>query len=989
MTTALLALPLRTPILDGEALDSWIDALARRNDTAPREVLRALGIDRPNLSISQLIDQTPPSRLRHIETATGLPQGRLDTASGVALTGIQRLGTAGSRFCPHCLAETHGRWPLIWRSNWSIACLRHGLLLADGCSECRTPPRIWIGGGRTPQPPARCGHRIDRSEHCCGDFTTGPTLAAPDEVLATQTWIDTLLGRTGDGDRTSAMIVADLPLVMNWLARIDHKAAETGASQLNRWRRRTILPTHNASTPKLDAALAAVLLARAAVILDGDDHAGIDELRGLLAGSTRKIPPPGFGRTEWNRLAHGRFANRHLRAVDSALTAADRLRMKTPTPAAALPGGSTADRVRSIPQLFWPDWAGRLLPVSGGFQIELFRATLAVMMTVPGDHSRTMAAYAPLFNPRVSRSGPTVILQGFNKLGDRTLTDALILLCRIADHLDTHGCPIDYQRRREQIPSELVEWTQWRDLACSVGAHPGDSKQARLRHAHRHLNQLLTGADLADRRHRLAFRNPQDRNAFLGFSATMTRPLRAALHAHAEQVLAELRIDEPLLWSPPSTLADGLELPGIDTDDLDISQISQLVIEDNKSPRETAEILGVHSEHVRIALERLDRPQRRWAAQAAPTSWRTEQQASAIFTREFFEREYLRAGRTLRDFAAETGIGRHIIARVAKQVGIDLRTGRDPLPIDADWLREQYCQRLRSTADIAAELGYEQMTVNLALRRYDIPARPPGVHSRTEMIDSGDHLPPLTRAAVTGTLHGWLRLHRFPIIMAFPTIETAANYLELPQSGLVHQLQRLERDTGTTLFHRSAGRNPQRPTEQGYALLRELDQPHIQEQMTAALSENDCRAMPSPDIVADALRIAATPPRRTVRLASFPDIPVRRLRMSEATRTLLGHITANPDNEFYGQGLSEQTGLAAGTLGPRLRQLAQEGWLTSRLEDEAEWLAGAPPGCGPGRRRIYYRLTPEGLRAALRQLDAPRKRTPHEKTRTNARREAP
>jgi DNA-binding PadR family transcriptional regulator len=45
------------------------------------------------------------------------------------------------------------------------------------------------------------------------------------------------------------------------------------------------------------------------------------------------------------------------------------------------------------------------------------------------------------------------------------------------------------------------------------------------------------------------------------------------------------------------------------------------------------------------------------------------------------------------------------------------------------------------------------------------------------------------------------------------------------------------------------------------------------------------------------------------------------------------------------------------------------GWLTSRPEDEQSWLAGAPPGCGPGRRRTYYTLTAEGRRAARHELD--------------------
>lgn len=123
--TTITTLPLRTSITAGESLDSWIDALARRNDTSPREVLRASGIDHPGQSIRQLVDELDPTQLRRIEAATGLPPHRLDAATGPAVPGIERLSRNGSRFCPRCLAETDGRWQLSWRSSWAMVCGRH------------------------------------------------------------------------------------------------------------------------------------------------------------------------------------------------------------------------------------------------------------------------------------------------------------------------------------------------------------------------------------------------------------------------------------------------------------------------------------------------------------------------------------------------------------------------------------------------------------------------------------------------------------------------------------------------------------------------------------------------------------------------------------------------------------------------------------------------------------------------------------------------
>ncbi|MFI6368552.1 hypothetical protein ACIBG0_38185 [Nocardia sp. NPDC050630] len=37
----------------------------------------------------------------------------------------------------------------------------------------------------------------------------------------------------------------------------------------------------------------------------------------------------------------------------------------------------------------------------------------------------------------------------------------------------------EYQRRRELLPAEAIDWPTWRDLACSVDAHPGENHSNR------------------------------------------------------------------------------------------------------------------------------------------------------------------------------------------------------------------------------------------------------------------------------------------------------------------------------------------------------------------------------------------------------------------------------------------------------------------------------------------------------------------------------
>lgn len=83
------------------------------------------------------------------------------------------------------------------------------------------------------------------------------------------------------------------------------------------------------------------------------------------------------------------------------------------------------------------------------------------------------------------------------------------------------------------------------------------------------------------------------------------------------------------------------------------------------------------------------------------------------------------------------------------------------------------------------------------------------------------------RRAVEGGLSGWHRIGRFRAAMDFPTIEATAAYLGAHQSALVHQFKRLECVISGKLYHRSAPRQPTRPTPRGAAVLRALARPEV------------------------------------------------------------------------------------------------------------------------------------------------------------------
>jgi hypothetical protein len=73
------ALPLRVQALAGECLDSWLEALARRNGISVSVLLPAFGWQAPP-SAARLSLAVSPGILRRAEEQAGLPAGQLDKA---------------------------------------------------------------------------------------------------------------------------------------------------------------------------------------------------------------------------------------------------------------------------------------------------------------------------------------------------------------------------------------------------------------------------------------------------------------------------------------------------------------------------------------------------------------------------------------------------------------------------------------------------------------------------------------------------------------------------------------------------------------------------------------------------------------------------------------------------------------------------------------------------------------------------------------------
>jgi PadR family transcriptional regulator, regulatory protein PadR len=87
-----------------------------------------------------------------------------------------------------------------------------------------------------------------------------------------------------------------------------------------------------------------------------------------------------------------------------------------------------------------------------------------------------------------------------------------------------------------------------------------------------------------------------------------------------------------------------------------------------------------------------------------------------------------------------------------------------------------------------------------------------------------------------------------------------------------------------------------------------------------------------------------------------------RLRISHQTLALLEALLVHPSRWSHGYALSQQTGLASGTLYPILMRLEKSGWLETRWEEPAA-AAGRPP-------RHLYRLSGNAREWAREELRA-------------------
>jgi hypothetical protein len=645
--TPVRTFPIRLPPLPGEALDSWLEALAHRMHTHLGDLLASAGTvcrrDRSGEQVGGARDWTillGPAEAAGIAAATGIPRSEVE-----GMTLARYDGTAlrvdwpnrkvnrhhlwgrgsGSRYCPDCLATSGGRWLLVWRLGWCFACPTHRRLLADICPACGQAQRLRPHPAHVIPQPGQCAHPAfggsgRAAPRCSADLTGAVTAGFPDGhplLRAQQVLFDVISSGTAAfgvyaSDPQSAMVaLADVRALAKRIltyATPGDLANIVSADLLAAYHRASAEPQPPRTRPGFmaprDAAVAAVGVTAAFTVLDAADiPAAGTALRWLVAGSRRRgvtVSPTAI--SSWGRGTSAVLAAVQLSALDPLLKSSDRLRYRTTTdkPRRSFPGmHNAAQRARHAPALFWPELSIRFaLPHCHQQQL---RAALSCVLLMTGTQVHVSQA-ADLLGAVTYRHRASRILQllAADPHGDHILTG----ITRIADYLDSHNTPIDYQRRRELCYEDLLPDGAWSHLCRNTGTPAGTRKAAVARSV---LFERISG--LPANRAPFATDDDDFRASIASFPAHLSPRLAAGLHDAARAFLHHHQIrDEPVSWHPPLTLLSGLELPGPDLDRVQIAEVHRGIRQDHAGLQATAEQLGITIDAVRYLLEKHPAP---------------------------------------------------------------------------------------------------------------------------------------------------------------------------------------------------------------------------------------------------------------------------------------------------------------------------------------------------------------------------------------------
>lgn len=768
--TPVRTLPIRLPPVYGEALDSWLEAIAHRNATAFGDLLTAVGL-KPyqRTATTGWVVKLNTAEAATIAAATRLAAEALDTMTLAHYAGraliidhetrtLKRTfpwgGARGSRYCPTCLKETGGRWQLAWRLGWTFAYTDHHCLLADACPHCGAVPRRRTHVSDViPQPgccahpkaeatgrsPARCGadltatdvevfdhdHPAIRAQHIINSIlntetvTLGVYRVMPqprNNVLAD---IRAIAGRAlayATTEDLNAVLPADLVAAYQHARR--HEKSRAGIAQTD---------TKPGLAAPAQAATAAVGVVAALNALDRNDiDVAGEALRWMVTTSRQRGLQVTATNIGWAKNTSAVLTGVQLAALGPLLKPSDQLRYRIGSALPSYPrttkSPSASRAHHRVPTALWPEWSIRL-SIPNCHQSQLRPALSAALLLVNSRHTLDDASqllHSPIDGHALSR-----ILQLLEK-HDRwhSIRAALI---RMADYLADTDTPIDYERRRRIDYAMLLPDRVWAQICRDTGTPGPRSPRARI--ARCFLFERLSGHSAST-----APWAPDDgafRTKTADFPGHLTPELAHALHLHAQEFLAGQGIDdEPVTWQPTSGVLDGLGLPGTEPAAVDIVELHRVMMVGGITLGIAATRLNTSLDTVRHLLEMHPKPRTGPAPGAPlPTPYnRAYANAKAALPRGRLVDLYERERKSLKDIATAVGVSRQTIANLARDYGLPLRESGRPArtTIDRDWLYNQYVTQRRALPDIAKDAGMSTANMARWAKTHAIPMRTRG-----------------------------------------------------------------------------------------------------------------------------------------------------------------------------------------------------------------------------------------------------------------------
>lgn len=874
--TPVRTFPIRLAPLPGEALDSWLEALAHRLNVRLGDVLGDLGLAAPfQHGVREVAVPTDwtialwereAARIAH---ATGThPQQlhdmtlmhfdgralRIDQAKRQVSRHVLWGRPRGSRFCPECLADSGGRWPLAWRLGWSFACLTHHRLLADRCPACGRVQRERPFSRHALPVPGQCGIRPSRTGDLaipggCGQNLTQaetvrlpvghPALTAQRLILETIESGDASFGpyammpqpamaALGDLRAVAGRILADLPAdnLPQWIPQdlVDEHLSPDHDDETHRGAQ--VRPGFMAPSRAASTALAVTAAFR--VLGQPDIQQAGKVMRELVEAIREEFWQVSTTSIDsWGRAISFVLRGVYLAALGPSLRPSDQLRHRTISSLPVFPTAGRAQinrRARKVPATLWPAWAVRLSPAEGAYPRTLAPVLSSAVLLV-GNQMELGEVAARLGSVTDGRTISRLLQLLADNPRWQTIAAAVT---RLAAYLDDNDVPVDYQRRRRLDYSDLLPPQQWLDLCRQTGVSPGQGRRDKI--ARCMLFARISGLPVGAAPDFAATGEAYFRAETARFAVIRTPELATAMDETARGFLARHRVrGEPVTWQPPLSLLSGLDLPGPEPSLIDVVRLHELVRERAHPVQYAAEVLGITVDAVRVVLDEHPVPAASLTAAQARATDRIRHVARQALTEKEFRRRYVDEHQSLYDIAKRTGISRQVLTRLAAEYGMELREGPQNYKrkgvIERDWLFEQYVDRRRTLPDLAREKNMSTANMARWAHVHQIPLRPRGGASHDSSLRTANQaadLPNPIAKAMTSQ-YSWQRLAWFAASMRYETLTEAARRLGVAQSTLVIQINRLERDIGGLLIDRAERGRPMALTTLGEQVLAAID----------------------------------------------------------------------------------------------------------------------------------------------------------------------